>query len=173
MALSWLSSEFALESFEPAYPEPAQAWSPLSRVSQVMPPVYRSVARLADIMSAEVVTIDPDTGLDEALLLMKERGFRHLPVVSQGRLQGVLSDRDVLRTVRQGKLSETPVARAMTRRLWTAGPEMPIWEAASLMAEHRIGCLPVVDPGTGLVGIVTTTDMMRCLAFHAPVEAWL
>lgn len=164
MALSWLTPDMLLESFEPA-------WSPDQ--AQALPPVCKPAQQVGEIMAEEPLTVTPATSLADAMALMGRHRFRHLPVVDAGKLVGILSDRDVLRFVRRGPLSETLVGRAMSRKLWTATRETPILTAASLMGEHHIGCLPVLDRHGHLVGIVSASDVLRCLSVHAPVQAWL
>ncbi len=164
MALSWLTPEMLLESFDPAW---AQGQP------QSLPPVCKPAQEVGDIMTEDPLTVAPDLSLAEALTRMSQHRFRHLPVVEGRKLVGILSDRDVLGFVRRGSLSETSVGRAMTRKLWTAARETPILTAASLMAEHHVSCLPVLDRHGHLVGIVSASDVLRCLSVHAPVQAWL
>lgn len=87
----------------------------------------------------------------------------------QGRLVGIVSDRDlrdacpsILCPGDDDLLRRTPVGKIMHTRVVTAHPLDPIEEAARRLYEHRIGCLPVVR-GEGLIGIVTETDLLRCL----------
>jgi acetoin utilization protein AcuB len=95
--------------------------------------------------------------------------IRHLPVLEGRRLVGVISDRDLRAATpalgdlaRAEALDRIRVADEMARDVATAGPEDPIEDAAMAMYERKIGCLPVVD-GEDLVGILTTSDVMRAL----------
>src|SRR5919199_3928432 len=120
-------------------------------------------------MTREVVTIEPNTSAADALALCRERRIRHLPVLEEGRLVGIVSDRD-LRTAtpalgdpnRTTALERIRVGDEMTREVMTAHPEDPIEHAAVMMYERKIGCLPVVE-GEDLVGIVTSSDVMEAL----------
>jgi len=127
-----------------------------------------------EIMTAQVSTIEHDAKLLDAVLMLRSSGFRHLPVVKDGRLAGLLSDRDVQRAAPSlfGEVTQeeynrifetTPVYRVMARETVTVTPDTPISEAVSLMREHKYGALPVVDADGRLAGIVTTIDCLRLL----------
>ena len=119
-------------------------------------------------MTKQVVTLGPEASAAEAWALCREHRIRHLPIVDGERLVGLVSDRD-LRDVspprgdREGAtLTWVRVGDMMTRDLVTIHPLDTIDRAAREIYDRRIGCLPVVDEG-GLVGIVTSSDMMRTL----------
>lgn len=127
-----------------------------------------------EIMTTEVATLDYDAKLLDAALQMRSSGFRHLPVVKDGRLAGVISDRDVQRASpsifsditpeEYNRLFETtPIAKVMAREPVTVGPDTPVREVVRLMHENKFGSVPVVDKEGKLVGIVTTTDLLRVL----------
>lgn len=112
------------------------------------------------VMSEAVVMVDPADTLDVAEALMFLAESRHIPVVRDGRLVGVISARDVLRVQAQG--IEKPHARdVMTEPPVTVGPYESIAAAARRMLDHRISSLPVVDEEDLLLGIVTSTDLVR------------
>lgn len=115
-----------------------------------------------DIMATTLVTVGPHEPSRRAYQLMRDHRFRHLPVVSNGRLVGILSDRDLRPIVFSPSLAETPVADLMTEPPTTIAPDAGIEDAASLLVVKRIGCLPVVE-GDRLVGIVTETDLLAVL----------
>ena len=122
-----------------------------------------------DSMTQAVVTVAPQTTAAEALALCRLNRIRHLPVLERGRLVGVISDRDLRAATpalgdpaRVEALDRIRVADEMARDVTTARPEDPIEDAAMVMYERKIGCLPVVD-GEDLVGILTTSDVMRAL----------
>jgi CBS domain-containing protein len=126
----------------------------------------------SDMKVAERMTTNPccvrlaDT-LGAAQAIMQAEGFKHLPVVEMKRVLGVITDRDVRR--RAARLDDTLVETAMTVDPLTASLDTTIEEAASVMLVKRIGCLPVVQDG-GLVGIITTTDLLRALLDIARVR---
>jgi acetoin utilization protein AcuB len=109
-------------------------------------------------MTKNPVTIGPQEMLATAQEKMTTGRFRRLPVVENGALVGILTDRDVNRYV--GVEERTKVRAAMTETPLTISPDMPIEEATQLLLKHQIGGLPVVDDGK-LVGILTTSDILQ------------
>lgn len=122
-----------------------------------------------DSMSREVVTLAPRTTAAEALKLCRERGIRHLPVMQDDQLVGMVSDRDLRSATpalgdpaRAAALEKIVVSGVMSREVATAHPEDPIEMAANAMRERGVGSLPVVENGR-LVGIITSSDVMQAL----------
>ncbi len=122
-------------------------------------------------MTRGVVVLSPQTTAAEALGLCRERRIRHLPVLEDGRLVGIVSDRDLRSAApalgdpgRASVLEEIRVPDVMTREVVTARPDDPIEEAANRMREGRIGCLPVLEAGE-LAGILTSSDVMEALVY--------
>jgi CBS domain-containing protein len=132
-------------------------------------PLLRPAMNIAQCMTADPVTVAPEDTLHSALALMDELGVRHLPVVAEGRLVGILSDRDLLESTGAGILGPDPeasngtVGTLMHADPVTAAPDDFIVSAVTELSVHGIGCLPVVDAGR-LVGIVTETDFLRLVA---------
>jgi len=127
-----------------------------------------------DLMQSDVVTLEASDSLDLADDIMRLGRIRHMPVVSGGRLVGLVSQRDlfrasvssVLQLRREAErewLAKIPVQGVMTTHLFTIGPEAPVRDAIELMVDKRIGCLPVVEDGT-LVGLLGESDCLRYLA---------
>jgi len=114
--------------------------------------------QIANLMTPEPVTIGPTEPLAAAKLLMDEGRFRRLPVVDDGRLVGILTERDLREHL--GYLESTLVDAAMRTTLVTITPYETVDDAARLMLKHKIGGLPVVTNGR-LTGIVTATDLLR------------
>jgi acetoin utilization protein AcuB len=114
--------------------------------------------RIHEIMSKDVVAISPARAIEEAREAMRRARIHHLVVRDEGRIVGIVSDRD-LAAARQG--ADT-VAEVMVRDVATARPETTVKQAANLLRGRTVGCLPVVD-GTRLVGIVTITDLLDLL----------
>jgi acetoin utilization protein AcuB len=127
------------------------------------------VLLVKDSMTREVVALSPGTTAADALALCREKRIRHLPVLEQGRLAGIVSDRDLRSAApslgdpgRAEALQSLQISDIMTRDVVTTHPGDPIEEAANRMREKRIGCLPVVEDGD-LVGILTSSDVMEAL----------
>ena len=122
-----------------------------------------------DSMVRDVVTVSPGTTAAEALGLCRERRIRHLPVMEGGKMVGLISDRDLRLATpalgdanRAAALEKIRVGDEMSREVTTADPEDPIEQAAMVMHEKKIGCLPVIE-GDELVGILTSSDVMAAL----------
>jgi acetoin utilization protein AcuB len=126
-----------------------------------------------DRMSSPPVTIASDTSFQDALRLMNDHGFRRLPVVNKkGKLIGIVSERDLLYASPSPAtslsvweitylLSEIRIRDIMTTEVITTTPDTPIEDAAHLMADHKIGGLPVVDENERVVGVITETDIFK------------
>lgn len=117
-------------------------------------------------MKRPVITIAPDATLKEAHDKMWAEGIRHLPVVEDGRLVGIVTDRDIrlaTSTLKKDPLScDAPVRAVMKTPVLTADPLDPVEDAARLMREEKVGCLPVVE-GKELIGIITGIDLLDAL----------
>jgi len=107
-------------------------------------------------MTKAPITVSPEASVAEAARLLRENRIRQLPVLSQDRLVGIITDRDV-----RGREGATPVAAAMTPQPLCANPETPMEEVAHILRERKIGSLPVTDRSGKLVGIVTESDVFK------------
>ncbi len=130
-----------------------------------------------EIMTSPVLTLPADSPLTEAWTLMTSRHIRHIPIVSEtGLVVGIISDRDILHlphTLPQGFHSLPDAIRdVMTTAVLTATRETPIQEISSVMLRENISALPILDTDHRPVGILTTTDILRALVSHAPLELW-
>jgi acetoin utilization protein AcuB len=111
-------------------------------------------------MTKNPLCVTADDLLDQVAAAMERGRFRHAPVVAgDRRLLGIVSDRDL--RGQKGYLSSTKVTAVLSEPAHAIRPEDPIEHAAQLMLEHQIGALPVVDGEQRVVGIVTTTDLIR------------
>jgi CBS domain-containing protein len=126
-----------------------------------------------DFMTTDVTALQVTDTLLDARMVFVRSSFRHLPVLRGKQLVGVVTEHDVRQyspSTLSGVTPEeynriletTPVSRAMTREPLSVRPDQPVFEAANILYTQRFGCLPVVEDGE-LVGIVTTTDMLRLL----------
>lgn len=125
-----------------------------------------------DRMSKHPLTISENESLSGAHQYMQDQKVRHLPVIDRaGEMVGLVTEDDLLKAGPSSAttlsvweihslLTKVKVKDVMVRELITTTEEVPIEEAAHLMSEHRIGCLPVVRDGK-LVGIITESDLFR------------
>jgi CBS domain-containing protein len=125
-------------------------------------------------MTPHPVAVPPDEALGVVWKTMTDRRFRHMPVVdAEGRLLGIVSQRDLLASARARGQSldftdERPVSSVMHARIDTVEPECCAAEAARHMLRTKRSCLPVVDGAGVLVGILTEADYLRMATRGAP-----
>jgi CBS domain-containing membrane protein len=124
-----------------------------------------------EIMMGNPVTLKPGDTLDLANDIISLGRIRHIPVVVDGRLVGLLSERDLigaaatqifgLKQKRKSALLKTVLIKdVMKKKVITVKPDTSIKDAAHLMADKKIGCVPVIE-SRALVGLLTTTDILR------------
>ena len=134
--------------------------------------------RVRDVMPDHMVTISESDTLSTVEDIMTLGRVRHMPVVPGGKLVGVVSERDLLRASlsnlsgiddgrRRAFLHGVEIARVMSTPPIVVHPDETVEAAARLMAEHKIGCLPVVEEDR-LLGLITETDVLRCFAGLPP-----
>jgi CBS domain-containing membrane protein len=128
--------------------------------------------QVREIMSTDLVTLTEDETLAHAQRCMARGRIRHLPVVRDGKLVGLLTHRDLLAAsfstfaeVDHGEqrriFGTVPVVEAMHRDVVSVPPDLPVREAARILIENKYGCLPVVSRAGELVGIVTEADFLH------------
>ena len=126
---------------------------------------------VGEIMTKEPFAVKVTSSIRSVMRMLAEADVRHLPVVEDGNLVGIVSDRD-LRELAGVELFENPeaakealarpVSSIMSSNVISVHPEDEAAEAIDMMIEHRIGAVPVVEPDTGrLVGIVSYVDALR------------
>lgn len=133
---------------------------------------------VAELMTTKVFTVEPQDLIDRVFFLIHYEKIRHLPVLEKDKLIGIVSDRDLYKALgpktnsnavetnkdnTQLHVVAQKVAHIMHRHVFTVTPTTYASEAAALMAEHRIGALPVLENGK-LVGILSATDILRVFA---------
>jgi acetoin utilization protein AcuB len=109
-------------------------------------------------MTPDPITVTTDELLIQARLKMQKGNFRRLPVISDGTLVGIITDRDIQQHV--GLLDRTEVKAAMSKNPITVTPATTVETSAQLLLKQKIGGLPVVEKGR-LVGIITASDIMQ------------
>jgi|GEM_PF-1054035 len=144
-----LQKEKAKKAYEEANEEPAS--SPILFAHQVM--------------TSPVESLFTDSSLYEARKFILEKRFRHIPIVNtEGKLAGILSDRDVWKMISQDETSLTKsLSSFMIKRLLTGTIQTEIRDAAKVMLEERIGSLPIIGDDQSLIGILTRTDLIRAI----------
>lgn len=118
--------------------------------------------KVSDLMTSDPACCGPSDPSAEAAMLMREEDCGSLPVVEDGRLVGIVTDRDItIRGVAMGRDPKTtPVSEVMSADPVTVRPDTSVDEAERIMAERQVRRLPVVDDGR-LVGIVVTAQLAR------------
>jgi acetoin utilization protein AcuB len=131
-----------------------------------------------DLMTSKVFTVEQDDLVDRVFFLIHYERIRHLPVVEKGKVIGIVSDRDLYKALgpksnssaieaatgtngTELHVAQKKVRHIMRRGVITVNPDTSASEAAALMASNKIGALPVVDKDKKLVGILTSTDILR------------
>ena len=134
--------------------------------------------RVEDLMTKKVFTVEPQDMIDRVFFLIHYEKVRHLPVVEKGKVIGIVSDRDLYKALGPKSNSNSialegttelhvlpkKVAHIMHRGVITVQTDTYASKAASLMAENKIGALPVVDNKNKLVGILSATDILKVFA---------
>jgi len=120
------------------------------------------------VMRLEVTTVPLELSVEQAHTLMLKLGVRHLPVVSEHKLAGILSDRDVLLACTRNAdgtflYPSLTVGEVMTLSPEVAGPDVHVAQLAQAMVEGKIDALPIVSKDNELLGLVTSTDLMLLL----------
>lgn len=126
--------------------------------------------KVVDVMTKNPLVMTLNETIGRAGELMTENRIRQLPIVNQGRLLGIVTDRDIRSFLADASLLEpdirakalnTRIAEIMTTQPLTLSPDDDLREAVELLVEEKIGGIPVIDEAEGLVGIVTYVDVLR------------
>ena len=118
---------------------------------------------VADLMTSNVMTLKPNNSFADVVQLMANHHFHHCLVVNDSQqLVGVVSDRDVLRGLsRTANWQTKAVSEIMTPDPTTVKSKTPISDAIAKMVAQGIHCLPVIDDGGFICGILTSTDLLK------------
>jgi CBS domain-containing protein len=131
------------------------------------------VRLVRQFMASPVTSLPSSARLLDAGLLLRAGRIRHIPIIDDGQLVGILSDRDIQRCTPSmltrvsaeeynAIFEDTPVWKVMTREPQYISPDAPLHAAAALLHSDKLGCLPVVENGQ-VVGIITKDDMLGAL----------
>jgi len=116
--------------------------------------------RCSEIMTKNVRVATRDMSLREVAAMMRDGDMGAVPVVVDGKLVGIVTDRDiVIRAVSEGKGAESPIGEAMTTELFTVAPDDFAFEAIRLMGDKQVRRIPVVDSKGALAGIIAMADV--------------
>jgi acetoin utilization protein AcuB len=127
----------------------------------------------SELMTADPTTVTPEASIAEVWDLMRDLDIRHVPVVQDGALVGMVSDRDLSQLDMAGILAAdgadalrqelaTPVVKVMTTSVITVDTETDLAEAVGLLVEHKVGALPVLQVGSReVVGILSYIDVLK------------
>ena len=122
-------------------------------------------------MSRPVISVSPEAPINDVLAMFKKEHIRRAPVLKEGKLVGIVSERDLLHATSSSVttlsiwelnylISKVKVKNVMTKKVITVSKDTPIEEAARIMADKKLGGLPVMD-GERVVGVITETDLFK------------
>ena len=143
----------------------------LARIGTKLMDRLKRIKRVRECMTVDPMTVGPRDSLQKVVDLLRRRDIRSVPVVEDGKLIGIVTDRDVRQVAPAYPLfrdedeirrytENLTVTAAMTADPMTIAPDAPLIDAAKVLETYRISALPVVD-GIELVGMLTVTDLLR------------
>lgn len=119
-------------------------------------------------MSSPLLTVQASDSVSDAMELMCSHRVSHLGVLDLEQFTGLVSERDLL----EAESEDDQVGLYMTQDLQLATEQATIQEVAELMTLDHIHCLPIINSNFQLVGFLTTTDVLSCMTYQAPVNCW-
>ena len=150
-------------------PMPSVPISPESGPQVVLELIYRLKVR--DAMSSPVIWASPEASMRAIQYLMRDNGITGVPVAVDARLVGMVSMGDVIEALDSGRINDKAEA-SMTRSVISLEDDMPLAFATTYINRYKFGRFPVLDREASLVGILTSSDVVRCLlvAMNREVE---
>jgi CBS domain-containing protein len=116
--------------------------------------------RCREIMTSDVRTATRDMTLQQVAVLMRDGDMGSIPVVEDGKLVGIVTDRDiVVRSIAEGRGADTPVSEAMTTEVFSVKPDDFAFEAIRIMGDRQVRRIPVVGENGELAGIISMADV--------------
>ena len=124
-----------------------------------------SAIKVSDYMTRSLHSLGPDHSLIAAHRLMQRHNIRHLPVLDDGKLLGIVSQRDLyfLESLTDARADEMVVSEAMAMDVTVVSPDAPVSEVARTMVTNRLGSVVIIDDDGKVAGIFTTIDALRAL----------
>lgn len=129
--------------------------------------------KIKDIMSTDLRTCTPRTNLAAAAALMLDGDCGFLPVIEDGKLAGVVTDRDmfIALATRNKRASDIMAGDVARKNVFTCGPEDDVESALAVMKDHRVRRLPVAGFGNTVVGVISMNDVARSAGPRQPVRS--
>lgn len=119
-----------------------------------------------DIMSKSIITMLKSTHLDKIQKVMQQKNIRHIPIVKENKLLGMISDRDLLKLDLSAAFSFLKAEEIMTTVIIVTEEETPLSQIARVLVEENISALPVINKKHELVGIISRTDILKIVVGH-------
>jgi len=130
--------------------------------------------RCSEIMTTSVHTAGPQATLSEVAAIMRSGDVGAVPIIDEGRLIGIVTDRDmVVRAIADGISGNAPISQVMTKELFTAGPDDFAFEAIRLMGNKQVRRIPVVASDGSLAGIIAVADVALSMEDEGEIAATL
>ena len=130
-------------------------------------------------MSTPVVSLSPSASLYTAWQLMNAKRVRHIPILAQDELVGIISDRDIMQHAAKLEASKLvtddanlQLAKLMNPRVLSAKETTKITIIAGILFAERIGCMPIINDADHLIGILTRSDILHAVMSEAPLALW-
>jgi acetoin utilization protein AcuB len=141
------------------------------RMTLAAPTRRKKAMKVVDLMTRDPLTVTAMESVEKADELMSENNIRQIPVIRDGELVGIVTDRDI-RGFLNGALMNNPESRdsalkthvrdIMTTEPLFVGPDDDLQDAVEMLIEQKFGAIPVVEEAEGLVGILSYVDVLRC-----------
>jgi acetoin utilization protein AcuB len=133
-----------------------------------------------DLMTSPAIWLPSESTLLEAWTTMQHKGIHHLPVMSvQGVLVGMVSNHELLPYAHDLESVDSPgpsaghtLTRVMNSQVLSATPTTEVREIAHVMLDEQVNAIPILDSSRHLVGILTTSDILRAIVHRSPLELW-
>lgn len=148
---------------------PKQQLSTYEKVQKGVPK-HRSRVLASDIMSKDVHTMTPDETIDQAISNMHRFGKNHYPIVEENFIVGIISDRDILYSKAKQVPGNTTLREIMSNEVVLSTKDADVRVLSKIMLEENFSCLPVINIHNNLVGIVTKTDLLKCIINNMPTD---